>query len=208
MSAGRARAQAALAALFLAGCAATPEAPRTDDSPLSHLARGIRFRGEIDGPVYVAPPGFERAAELARAAQWPLPAPIEVELSSIAAEWRDEVERALFARGLTMAAGPGPEVWTVALEILQLAPDHRWLNSRGAEDAHAAGWGESGATGYAYALRAPDGKLVRAWQVPFAVAKPSRTTDAECWCAAGREILLASAVSFAEGLRPAGPRAQ
>ncbi|MBL8898817.1 MAG: hypothetical protein JNM84_14355 [Planctomycetes bacterium] len=208
MSARVARGSALITALVLAGCASTSEAPRNRESRLSLLARGLRHPDEIRGPIFVAPPSFERAAEVARAARWPLPAPAEVELSAIASAWQNEVERALFAAGLSLAAHPGPEVWTVALDLLQLSPDDHWLNSRGAEDAYAAGWGsDSGATSFTYALRNPDGKEVMRWHEPLTLGRPPIASDVAIdrasWSATGRQFLLASAVTFAQALRPA-----
>jgi hypothetical protein len=159
----------------------------------------------VDGPIYVAPPRYERAVEAAREARWPLPAAAEVELAEITARWRAAVRRALFAHGLELAAAPADGVWILELELLHLAPSAAWLNAAGAEDRATAadalplGFAES------YVLRSPEGKQ----ELPYGRSLgPLAGKRDESWSRAGERELLAGVAAFAARVRAAGSAGQ
>lgn len=209
MSARRARGFVWLAALGLAGCSATP------DPGASTAGRDVRARAGahaedpevllVDGPIFVAPPRIDAAVEAARAARWPLPEPPEVELAAIAERWRAEVRRALFARGLALAAAPTPDAWILELELLHLAPSAAWLNAAGAEDRATAAEPFPIGISQDYALRNPS--RTRELGILRCDGPLAGRRD-ESWSRAGERELGVGAAELAARLRAASAPAQ
>ncbi|MBK9384651.1 MAG: hypothetical protein IPN34_07510 [Planctomycetes bacterium] len=204
MSARRTQRRAWIAALGLAGCSAAPGPAASDPrpEPRDPLRSGTVDPRIflVDGPVFVAPPSIEAAVRFAREARWPLPEPPEAALAAIAASWRAEVQRVLYARGLALAGARTDASWIVELKLNCLGPSTAWLNAVGAEDVLAAAEPSSTGLGYDYAIRAPGGtrELRTGHGLELLAGKRE-----EAWSRAGERELLASAAHFAAMLSAA-----